>query len=122
MPWTRLAWVSWRQHRGALAGATVLLGAIAAYLAITGRHIHQAYNAYAACLAAFPQAAASSGQGGLYAGCAPAGRAFLSFDGTTSGPLVAASAHRGRLAPCRLAPPIHRDHPPDPPPPRLTPV
>ena len=71
VPWTRLAWVSWRQHRAALAGAVALLGAIAVYLAITGRHIYQAYNAYAACLAAFPQAAAGSGQGGLYAGCAP---------------------------------------------------
>ena len=48
VPWTRLAWVTWRQHRAALAGAVALLGAIAVYLAITGRHIHQAYDALAA--------------------------------------------------------------------------
>jgi hypothetical protein len=49
VPWTRLGWVTWRQHRNALLGAGVLLGAIAAYLAVMGAKIHDAYSAYAAC-------------------------------------------------------------------------
>ena len=106
VPWTRLAWVSWRQHRAALAGAVALFGAIAVYLAITGRHIHQAYNAYAACLAAFPQAAAGGGQGGLYAGCAPSGRAFLSFYGTTSGPVGASGLNAQSVPFMLLAVPV----------------
>ena len=29
MPWRRMAWVTWRQHRAALTGVAVLLGAMA---------------------------------------------------------------------------------------------
>lgn len=36
-----------------------------------------------------------------------------------AGSLVAAPANRGHLAPGGVAPPHHRDHPPDPPPSRL---
>ena len=32
VPWRKLAWVIWRQHRLALAGVAVLLAALAAYL------------------------------------------------------------------------------------------
>ena len=32
VPWRRMAWVTWRQHRFALGGVTVLLGAFAVYL------------------------------------------------------------------------------------------
>jgi hypothetical protein len=49
VPWTRLGWVTWRQHRNALLGAGALLGAVAAYLAVMGAKIHHASNAYAAC-------------------------------------------------------------------------
>jgi ABC-2 family transporter protein len=49
VPWTRLAWVTWRQHRAALAGVTVLLGVAAVYLAVMGMKIHDAYATYAAC-------------------------------------------------------------------------
>jgi ABC-2 type transport system ATP-binding protein len=35
LPWRRMAWVTWRQHRVALAGVVVLLGALAVYLLIT---------------------------------------------------------------------------------------
>ena len=35
VPWRRMAWVTWRQHRVALAGVAVLLGALAVYLWIT---------------------------------------------------------------------------------------
>ena len=43
VPWRRMAWVTWRQHRAALAGVAVLLGALAVYLWLTGLQIHHAY-------------------------------------------------------------------------------
>jgi hypothetical protein len=45
VPWRRMAWVTWRQHRAALAGVAVFLGALAVYLWLTGDQIHQAYAA-----------------------------------------------------------------------------
>jgi hypothetical protein len=50
VPWRRMAWVTWRQHRLALAGVTVFLGAVTAGILIGGtalRHAHSA--AVAAC-------------------------------------------------------------------------
>jgi hypothetical protein len=44
-----MAWVTWRQHRGALAAVAVLLGAFAVLLWIAGRQLHRAYAAAAAC-------------------------------------------------------------------------
>jgi hypothetical protein len=49
VPWRRMTWVTWRQHRTALAGVAALLGALAVYLWITGLQIHHAYAAVAAC-------------------------------------------------------------------------
>jgi hypothetical protein len=49
VPWARLARVTWRQHRAALAGATALLGALALYLLIIGLQIHHAWAALASC-------------------------------------------------------------------------
>jgi ABC-type transport system involved in multi-copper enzyme maturation permease subunit len=49
VPWRKLAWVIWRQHRIALAGVAVLFAALAAYLLIQGLKIHQAYAPVAAC-------------------------------------------------------------------------
>ena len=43
LPWRRMAWVTWRQHRFALGGVTVLLGAFAVYLWLTGLQLHHAY-------------------------------------------------------------------------------
>jgi len=43
VPWRRMAWVTWRQHRAALAGVAALLGALAVYLWLTGLQIHHAY-------------------------------------------------------------------------------
>ena len=43
VPWRRMVWVTWRQHRAALAGVTVFLGAIAVYLWLTGLQIHHSY-------------------------------------------------------------------------------
>jgi hypothetical protein len=49
VPWRGMAWVTWRQHRMALTGVTVFLGALAAYVWFNGRQLHHAYAAAAAC-------------------------------------------------------------------------
>jgi hypothetical protein len=49
IPWRRMAGVTWRQHRIALAGVAVLLGALAVYLWIAGLPLHHAYAAAVAC-------------------------------------------------------------------------
>ena len=49
LPWRRMAWVTWRQHRAALAGAYALFAAAAVYLLIAGLQLHHAYAAVAAC-------------------------------------------------------------------------
>ena len=49
LPWRRMAWVTWRQHRFALSGVIALLGGLAVYLQHTGLHLHHAYAAVTAC-------------------------------------------------------------------------
>ena len=49
VPWRRMAWVTWRQHRFALAGVAALLGALAVYMWIVGLRLHHAYAAATAC-------------------------------------------------------------------------
>ncbi len=49
VPWRRMAWVTWRQHRFALAGVAALLGAPAVYLWLAGLHLHHAWAAATAC-------------------------------------------------------------------------
>ncbi len=49
LPWRRMAWVTWRQHRVALVGLAVLLGALAVYLWLQGRQMHAAYGMALAC-------------------------------------------------------------------------
>ena len=49
VPWRKMAWVTWRQHRTALAGVVAVFGAAAAYLLITGLQLHSAYAAVTAC-------------------------------------------------------------------------
>jgi hypothetical protein len=44
-----MAWVTWRQHRVALAGVAALLGALTLWLLITGLQLHHAYGAVRAC-------------------------------------------------------------------------
>ena len=44
-----MAWVTWRQHRLALAGVVALFGAAAVYLLITGLQMRHAYAAVTAC-------------------------------------------------------------------------
>ncbi len=62
LPWRRMAWVTWRQHRIALAGAGTLLGGLALYAWLTGLQIHRDYTAAVACHPA------SSGTCGALAG------------------------------------------------------
>ncbi|MGD0704795.1 MAG: ABC transporter permease subunit [Trebonia sp.] len=49
LPWWRMAGVTWRQHRIALAGVAVLLGALSVWLWILGTPLHHAYAAAIAC-------------------------------------------------------------------------
>jgi ABC-type transport system involved in multi-copper enzyme maturation permease subunit len=49
LPWRRMAWVTWRQHRLALAGMAALFGVAALFLLIRGLQMHHAYAAVAAC-------------------------------------------------------------------------
>jgi hypothetical protein len=49
VPWRRMAWVTWRQHRFALAGVAALLGALAVWLWLAGLQLHHVYAAATAC-------------------------------------------------------------------------
>jgi ABC-2 family transporter protein len=49
VPWSRLAWVTWRQHRPALAGAAAFLGVVSLYLLIMGLAINHAYAQVTSC-------------------------------------------------------------------------
>jgi hypothetical protein len=49
VPWTKLAWVTWRQHRAALAGVAALLGVLSLYLLYYGLKIHHAYAGVTSC-------------------------------------------------------------------------
>jgi hypothetical protein len=49
LPWRRMAWVSWRHHRIALAGVAVFLGALAVWLWTAGLQLRHAFAAAAAC-------------------------------------------------------------------------
>lgn len=59
VPWRRLAWVTWRQHRFTFAGVVAVFGAVAAYLLITGLPMHHAYLAVSGCR---PESSASCQQ------------------------------------------------------------
>src|SRR5262249_19513203 len=43
VPWRRMAWVTWRQHRAPLGGVAVFLGALAVYLWLAGLQLHHSY-------------------------------------------------------------------------------
>jgi hypothetical protein len=49
VPWRLMTWVTWRQHRFALVGVAVLLGALAVYMWLEGLQLHHAYAAATAC-------------------------------------------------------------------------
>ena len=46
VPWRRMAWVTWRQHRAALGAVAAFLGAFAVYLWLTGLQMHHAEATY----------------------------------------------------------------------------
>ncbi|MGH9057547.1 MAG: ABC transporter permease subunit [Acidimicrobiales bacterium] len=58
VPWRRMAWITWRQHRIALGGVAAFLGALALYVWILGLRLHHAYAAAYACLPAASPACA----------------------------------------------------------------
>jgi hypothetical protein len=49
VPWRRMGWVTWRQHRFALGGVAALLGLLAVWLWLTGLQVHHAYATATAC-------------------------------------------------------------------------
>jgi hypothetical protein len=49
VPWSRLVWVTWRQHRVALAGVAALLGGLGLYLLIMGLKIHSGFASVMSC-------------------------------------------------------------------------
>jgi hypothetical protein len=49
VPWRRMAWVTWRQHRTALLGIAAFLGALAVCMWRVGLGLHHVYAAAAAC-------------------------------------------------------------------------
>ena len=49
VPWRRMAWVIWRQHRIALGGVAAFLGALAIYVWDVGLQLHHAYAAATTC-------------------------------------------------------------------------
>jgi len=57
VPWRRMAWVIWRQHRIALGVVVVALGALAVYVWIVGLQLHHAYVAAITCNPASPACA-----------------------------------------------------------------
>ncbi|HUN37293.1 MAG TPA: hypothetical protein VMU95_35285 [Trebonia sp.] len=49
LPWRRMAWVTWRQHRQALIGVPVLFAALAIFMLVEGLRIHHDYGPLLAC-------------------------------------------------------------------------
>jgi len=49
MPWRRMVWVTWRQHRPTLISVPAVLGAVAVFLWIAGLRIHHNYAVLIAC-------------------------------------------------------------------------
>src|SRR5579875_1314511 len=49
VPWRRMAWVTWRQHRIALGGVVAFLGGLAVWIWTAGLQLRQAYAAAVAC-------------------------------------------------------------------------
>ncbi len=49
LPWRRMAWVTWRQHRIAIGGMALFLGAIAVGLWVGGLQVHHAYAVALTC-------------------------------------------------------------------------
>jgi ABC-type transport system involved in multi-copper enzyme maturation permease subunit len=62
VPWRRMSWVTWRQHRTGLTGVAVFLGALAVCLWLAGLKLHHVFaEATAACSPARGASAACYG-------------------------------------------------------------
>jgi ABC-type transport system involved in multi-copper enzyme maturation permease subunit len=49
LPWRRMAWVTWRQHRATLISLPAVLAAVSAFLLVAGLKIHHDYAVMTAC-------------------------------------------------------------------------
>ncbi len=49
VPWRRMGWIVWRQHRFTVGGTLALLGALALYVLVTGLQMRDAHATAAAC-------------------------------------------------------------------------
>jgi len=49
VPWQRMIWVTWRQHRGMLTSVTAVLAAVSLFLLIAGLKVHHDYTALVNC-------------------------------------------------------------------------
>jgi ABC-2 family transporter protein len=49
LPWRRMAWVTWRQHRATLISLPAILAAVAVFLLVEGLKIHHDYAVLTAC-------------------------------------------------------------------------
>ena len=49
VPWQRMTWVTWRQHRGMLVGVTAVLAAVSVFLLVMGLKVHHDYTALINC-------------------------------------------------------------------------
>jgi hypothetical protein len=60
VPWRRMVWVTWRQHRGMLTGVAGVLAAVSVFLLIAGLKVHHDYTALLNCHGASACAALNS--------------------------------------------------------------
>ena len=49
VPWTRMIWVTWRQHRGVLVSVAAVLAAVSVFLLVAGLKVHHDYTALINC-------------------------------------------------------------------------
>jgi hypothetical protein len=49
VPWQRMIWVTWRQHRGMLVSVTAVLAALSLFLLVAGLKVHHDYTALVNC-------------------------------------------------------------------------
>jgi len=49
VPWRRMIWVTWRQHRGMLIGVTAVLAAVSVFLLVMGLKAHHDYTSLLNC-------------------------------------------------------------------------
>jgi hypothetical protein len=49
VPWQRMIWVTWRQHRGMLVSVTAVLAVLSVFLLVMGLKVHHDYTALINC-------------------------------------------------------------------------